>query len=498
VSLSRVVEAPCANCNSLLDALVWQSINVSSDPFLKTLFWHEKINVAECENCHSICQLHLPFFYHDLDRDFLIVSMPEDMESESKQREILGIKARLSNFGDDAYRAGVHFVDGFTELRSKIVDLDGPPKSDLSLLSWINSQFQWFSGLVPPGWEPAAFAAPVLKSGSPILLKYELANFSDNPIAVCGKPRVDTGELPPSFAEIGIECSYEGQPLQSHAWLEYGLPGSEDVRQLAPGSCLSGEIDLAFLFPIREPGMYTVRTSYRIAEGQNDPGELGALSVRSITRHFVVGAGKPSGGFLSMFRRKKTGVHVRSGADLLAAWWESGLRTKEEPELEQEPLANILYKASLKQAEILRKQSGLTTRTEVTAMTLDALLAGDQAITELDDEQRTRLEMLRDSLKVAREQAAAEASPAVTAPHSNGAAIEAEAEPETVSDADEDTDTEPEPQTGNGSAEAEADDSTTEVEVVESGSDSEPEEPVTAEEAAEAASSAAEVEERSD
>ncbi len=388
MSLSRLVEAPCANCNSLLDALVWQSINVSSDPFLKTLFLHEKINVAECENCHSVCQLHLPFFYHDLDNDFLVVSMPEDMDPEAKNREILSIKARLTNFGDDAYRAGVHFVDGFGELRAKMVELEGPPRLDLSLLSWLSSPFQWFGGLVPPGWEPAAFAAPVFKSGAPIVLKYELSNLSDRPHNVNLAQRIHSAELSASFSDIAIECYYEGEPLKSQAWLEYAQPGPDDVTELAPGANVAGEIDLCMLFPITEPGLYRVTTLYRVAANQNDfGGILEPRIVRSVTRHFVVGAAK-SAGFLSMFRRKKTAAHVATGAKLLGAWWDGGMKTLETPELKQSTLSRRLYEESLKVAEALRKQTGAAHSLHVARETLETLIKENS----LDAEARQRVE----------------------------------------------------------------------------------------------------------
>ncbi len=386
MSLSRLVEAPCANCNSLLDALVWQSINVSSDPFLKTLFLHEKINVAECENCHSICQLHLPFFYHDLDRDFLVVSMPEDMDREAKNREVLSIKARLTNFGDDAYRAGVHFVDGFGELRSKIHELEGPPTQDLSLLSWLSSPYQWFGGLVPPGWEPAAFAAPVFKSGAPVVLKYELSNLSSAPQQVSSCQRIHAAEMVPGFGEIALELFHEGERMQSQSWLEYVRPTPGDLAELSPGASVSGEIDLAVLFPITEPGLYRVRATYRVDEGFNDlDGALAPRRVKSVDRHFVIGASK-SAGFLSMFRRKKTAAHVSTGAKLLAAWWDGGMKTLETPDLKQDAVAKQLYETSLKLAENERKKSGTAHTAPIAKEALQALLAdangGDKVLLE--------------------------------------------------------------------------------------------------------------------
>ena len=70
-------------------------IDVGQDPELKQRFLSGQLNIAVCPNCGSTGMVQVPLLYHDPQREFLGVLVPQEaVRDEAERQRVIG---RLTN-----------------------------------------------------------------------------------------------------------------------------------------------------------------------------------------------------------------------------------------------------------------------------------------------------------------------------------------------------------------------------------------------------------------
>jgi RNA polymerase subunit RPABC4/transcription elongation factor Spt4 len=78
MSLHRLENIPCPNCQQVQEATVWQSLNVSIDPEEKQKLFAGEINTFKCGKCEYTELIDVPFDYHDMGLKFYVRYIPFD------------------------------------------------------------------------------------------------------------------------------------------------------------------------------------------------------------------------------------------------------------------------------------------------------------------------------------------------------------------------------------------------------------------------------------
>lgn len=68
----------CPDCGQEKETMVWDSINVSLDPELKTMLFAAKINLFECEKCQKETFIDAPLLYHDMSMQYCVQYFPSE------------------------------------------------------------------------------------------------------------------------------------------------------------------------------------------------------------------------------------------------------------------------------------------------------------------------------------------------------------------------------------------------------------------------------------
>jgi len=84
VLLARVT---CPNCHKQFQTPVEQVLDVRADPNAKVRLLNGLVNVAACPHCGTRGALHLPFFYHDPDKELALVYMPMEVSRDDIERQ---------------------------------------------------------------------------------------------------------------------------------------------------------------------------------------------------------------------------------------------------------------------------------------------------------------------------------------------------------------------------------------------------------------------------
>jgi hypothetical protein len=77
MSAQKTYSIRCPQCRSEQTAELYESINVSQQPELKTALFENRLNRITCEACEASFRVDKPLLYHDPDRMILIHWMPE-------------------------------------------------------------------------------------------------------------------------------------------------------------------------------------------------------------------------------------------------------------------------------------------------------------------------------------------------------------------------------------------------------------------------------------
>ena len=117
----------------------------------------------------------------------------------------------------------------------------------------------------------------------PILFRVALKNIGAKPIWVVSRFYVSAPQIAPQHRDVYLELlGPSGQPVTSPAKFETGFPKTDDFKELQPGADVAaqGQVNLRYLFDLKEPGTYRVTAVYENVFGP----ELGLDTFRGTLR----------------------------------------------------------------------------------------------------------------------------------------------------------------------------------------------------------------------
>lgn len=65
------------SCGRMFHADLYDTVNVTAEPELRSCILERSLNVVECPRCHRRAYVDKPFLYHDMDRELLLYIYPE-------------------------------------------------------------------------------------------------------------------------------------------------------------------------------------------------------------------------------------------------------------------------------------------------------------------------------------------------------------------------------------------------------------------------------------
>jgi hypothetical protein len=74
------MQVTCPSCGHDQVVTIWQSIDASLDPDLRTRLFDVEINVGVCEVCEEKRFMPMPILYRDMEREFCVMYYPFDLD----------------------------------------------------------------------------------------------------------------------------------------------------------------------------------------------------------------------------------------------------------------------------------------------------------------------------------------------------------------------------------------------------------------------------------
>lgn len=84
MSAQKTYPIRCPRCQQEQKVELYDSINVSQQPELKTALFENRLNRIQCESCGASFRIDKPLLYHDPDRNILIHWMPDTAVSREE------------------------------------------------------------------------------------------------------------------------------------------------------------------------------------------------------------------------------------------------------------------------------------------------------------------------------------------------------------------------------------------------------------------------------
>ncbi len=120
----------CPNCNKEFSTKVWQSANVTLDPYLKDEIKEGTFNLVHCSECGSFGLSSEPLLYHDMEKNLMIYVIPQGSHDELE----LGMKEMEETTRELALGGIPHphlyVIDSMNELKHIVNRLDRVPHTD--------------------------------------------------------------------------------------------------------------------------------------------------------------------------------------------------------------------------------------------------------------------------------------------------------------------------------------------------------------------------------
>ncbi|VGO16012.1 hypothetical protein PDESU_04602 [Pontiella desulfatans] len=85
MSISRTVNITCPSCGTPQDVVLYDAVNVQTDPQLKEALMQNQLNRVECPDCDLGFRVDLPVLYSDPKNNILIHWIPESDETSREQ-----------------------------------------------------------------------------------------------------------------------------------------------------------------------------------------------------------------------------------------------------------------------------------------------------------------------------------------------------------------------------------------------------------------------------
>lgn len=77
MSISRTVNISCPSCGTPQDVILYEAVNIRTDPELKDALMHNQLNRIKCADCELDFRVDLPVLYNDPEKNILIHWVPE-------------------------------------------------------------------------------------------------------------------------------------------------------------------------------------------------------------------------------------------------------------------------------------------------------------------------------------------------------------------------------------------------------------------------------------
>lgn len=116
MSLQRKVSMPCPNCSALMEATVWDSINVTLMPELREQLLTEDIFFNQCPHCRQMVYIPWNTLYHDMEHRFMLFYC-----HSATDIKLLHLPRPIMNFQQGYCIRAVH---GVMNLKEKILILE--------------------------------------------------------------------------------------------------------------------------------------------------------------------------------------------------------------------------------------------------------------------------------------------------------------------------------------------------------------------------------------
>ena len=97
----------CQRCENIIEMNIWDSINVSFDPEMKTKDMNRSAFFVECPSCGFKFTVNYGFLYHDMEGKYML----HYVQSEEEEQQVLRLYA--SGARDDALMAGNALMMGY-------------------------------------------------------------------------------------------------------------------------------------------------------------------------------------------------------------------------------------------------------------------------------------------------------------------------------------------------------------------------------------------------
>lgn len=94
---AQTVQLQCPNCGTTFTADVFNLVDVTAEPQLKSVFLSGQINLAVCPSCGFASMLGTPLTYHDAAKQLFLVYFPQELNlpAEDQERFIGGVSSVL-------------------------------------------------------------------------------------------------------------------------------------------------------------------------------------------------------------------------------------------------------------------------------------------------------------------------------------------------------------------------------------------------------------------
>ncbi|CAJ35282.1 CpXC domain-containing protein [Methanocella arvoryzae] len=125
MSKSDKITMECPECKAAQEMIVWQEINIGTDPELKEALFNWQINIFTCNACGLKAQLPAALLYHDPGRRFCVQYYPADILGNEEFYTLFDSKGELIDktglSGCEEYGREPHKVFDMAEMLRYIV-----------------------------------------------------------------------------------------------------------------------------------------------------------------------------------------------------------------------------------------------------------------------------------------------------------------------------------------------------------------------------------------
>ncbi|WP_425077917.1 CpXC domain-containing protein [Psychroserpens sp. S379A] len=134
MSLEKQIKHNCPHCNTEQNLIIYNSVNVTIEPSLKSKVINGKLNIQQCTNCKKEINIISGFLYHDMENQLMLNFSPDsDADQISKSEMLSELKEKGYIYRIvDSYPALVEKIKLFDlKINDKVVE---KVKSELSLM----------------------------------------------------------------------------------------------------------------------------------------------------------------------------------------------------------------------------------------------------------------------------------------------------------------------------------------------------------------------------